>query len=55
MARKRETQEIDRICGEEGLSRGQRELLHREITRQHYTLDEIRAIAREIKQLYPGK
>ena len=47
--------QIDRIVKEEGLSIGQREILHEEIARQGYTLEEIRDVAREIKELYPNK
>ncbi len=46
---------IDRIVKEEGLSKEQRRLLHDEITGQDLSLDEIREIAREIKELYPNK
>src|SRR4051794_20782300 len=46
---------IDRIVREEGLSRGQRRLLHDEITGRQLTLEEIRQIARDIKELYPNK
>jgi hypothetical protein len=53
--RKRDIKEIDRIVKEEGLSREQRRLLHDEITGQDLSLEEIREIAREIKELYPNK
>jgi hypothetical protein len=53
--RKDDIKKIDRIVKDEGLTRAQRQLLHREITRQGHTLGEIRAIAREIKKLYPNK
>jgi len=52
---KKDIKEIDRIVREEGLSREQRRLLHEEITGRDLTLDEIREIAREIKELYPNK
>jgi hypothetical protein len=52
---KQDIKEIDRIVKEEGLSRGQRRLLHEEISGQDYSLEEIREIAREIKNLYPNK
>ncbi len=52
---KDDIKEIDRIVREEGLTRGQRRLLHEEITGQNLSLEEIRAIAREIKELYPNK
>lgn len=53
--RKTDIKEIDRIVREEGLSREQRRLLHEEISGRQLSLEEIRAIAREIKQLYPKK
>ncbi len=53
--RKHDITEIDRIVKEEGLSREQRRLLHEEITGQDLTIEKIREIAREIKQLYPNK
>jgi len=46
---------IDRIVREEGLSREQRRMLHEEISGQQLSLDEIRQIAQEIKQLHPNK
>jgi len=52
---KADIKEIDRIVKEEGLSRGQRRLLHDEISGQNCTLAEIRELAREIKRLYPNK
>lgn len=55
MAKKLDIKEIDRIVKEEGLTIGQREILHEEITKQAYTLEEIREIAKEIKQWYPNK
>ena len=55
MPRKRDVKEIDRIVQEEGLTEEQRELLHRAITKQGYSLEEIREIAKEIKELYPNK
>jgi hypothetical protein len=55
LAGKRDIKQIDRIVKEEGLTQGQRELLHRAITREEYSLEEIREIAREIKDLYPNK
>ncbi|HXG08696.1 MAG TPA: hypothetical protein VNK04_02810 [Gemmataceae bacterium] len=53
--RKPDIKEIDRIVNEEGLSREQRRMLHEEITGQNLSLEEIREIAREIKELYPNK
>jgi hypothetical protein len=55
MAKKRDIKQIDRICKEEALTVGQRELLHQEITKQRLSVDQIRAIAKEIKALYPNK
>ena len=52
---KDDIKQIDRILREEGLTRGQRRLLHDEITGQQLSLEEIRQIAREIKELYPNK
>jgi hypothetical protein len=52
---KKDIKEIDRIVKEEGLSKGQRRLLHEEITGQTLSLDEIREIARQIKELHPNK
>jgi len=40
---------------EEGLSRCQRRLLHEEISGHELSLEEIRQIAKEIKELYPNK
>ncbi len=53
--RKDDIKEIDRIVSEEGLSREQRRLLHEEISGQELSLEEIREIAKEIKELYPNK
>ncbi len=55
MAKKLDIKQIDTIVKEEGLSIAQREILHEEITKQGYTLEEIRELAKEIKQLYPNK
>ena len=55
MAKKSDIKQIDRIVREEGLTIGQREILHEEIAKQGYTLEEIRQIAKEIKALYPNK
>ena len=56
MARKADLKQIDRIAKEVGgLTKGQRQLLHREITKQRYSLDEIKQITEEIKKLYPKK
>ncbi len=52
---KKDIKEVDRIVREEGLSKDQRRLLHEEITGQNLSLDEIRQIAREIKELYPNQ
>jgi hypothetical protein len=53
--RKGDIREIDRIVREEGMTKGQRRLLHEEISGQQLSLDEIRRIAKEIKVLYPNK
>ena len=55
MARKRDIKTIDRIVKDLKLSPGQRKILHREISRKNYSLEEIKEIAREIKTLYPNK
>lgn len=55
MSRKDDLKQIDRIVREEGLSRGQRRLLHEEISGQKLSLEEIRERARDIKRLYPNK
>jgi len=55
MARKAEIKAIDRIVKEVNLSKTQRRLLHDEITKQNYSLEEIREIAEEIKRLNPNK
>lgn len=52
---KEDIKQIDRIVKEEGLSRGQRRILHDEISGQDHSLEEIRQVAREIKKLYPNK
>jgi len=54
MAKKQDIKQIDRIVKEEGLTMGQREILHEEITKQGRSLEEIREIAKEIKKLYPN-
>jgi hypothetical protein len=55
MARKRDIKQTDGIVKAEGLTQGQRELFHRVITKEEYSLEEIRKIAKEIKDLYPNK
>jgi len=40
---------------EEGLTKGQRRLLHEETSGQQTFSEEIRRIAKEIKELYPNK
>ena len=55
MPRKKDIKLIDRIVKEEGLSRGQRRLLHKEFSGRKLSRQEIRALAREIKELYPHK
>ena len=53
--KKDDIRKIDRIVKEQGLSRGQRRLLHDEISGRNLSLEEIREIAREIKRLYLNK
>lgn len=55
MVKKLDIKQIERIVKEEGLTQGQRELLHRAITKEGYSLEEIREMATEIKELYPNK
>ena len=55
MAGKLDIKAIDRIVEQVGLTRAQRRLLHDEITKQGYSLEEIREIAEQIKKLYPKK
>ena len=55
MARKLDIKAIDRIVKDLGLSKEQRRLLHDEITKQGYTLEEILDIAKQIKELYSNK
>ena len=55
MAKKQDIKDIDRIAKEEGLTEGQRELLHDEISHQGISLDEIREVAKDMKELYPNK
>jgi hypothetical protein len=53
--RKADIRQIDRIVREEGLSREQRRMLHEEITGQQLSLEKIREIAKQIKELYPNR
>jgi hypothetical protein len=55
LPRKDDIKQIDRIVREEALSRGQRRILHDEITGLSLTEDEIREIARLIKEEHPNK
>jgi hypothetical protein len=55
MARKLDIEAIDRIVEQVGLTKAQRRLLHDEITKQGYSLEEIREIVEQIKKLYPNK
>jgi hypothetical protein len=48
LARKRDLEQIDWVSKKYGLDRGQRERLHREISKQGLTLEEIEEIAEEI-------
>ncbi len=55
MARKLDIKAINRIVEQVGLTKAQRRLLHDEITKQVYSLEEIREISEQIKKLYPNK
>jgi hypothetical protein len=55
MARKPDLKQIDRIVRELKLSKGQRRILHDDLAGKNYTIDEIREIAKAIKELYPNK
>jgi hypothetical protein len=55
MPRKRDLGQIDRVIKKIGLTRGQRELLHRAISKKHLSLDEIKELAKQIKEIYPNK
>lgn len=55
MPRKKDIKQIDRICKSLKLSKEQRRLLHQEISKQQLTLEEIRDVAKEIKELFPRK
>ena len=56
LARKRDLKEIDRIVDSiGGMTRGQRRMLHDEITKQNYTKDDIKEIAEDIKAANPNK
>jgi hypothetical protein len=55
MTRKADIKLIDRVQKMVGLSRGQRRILHDEITGRRLTFREILSEAREIKRRYPGK
>ena len=55
MVRKLDIKAIDQIVKDVGLSRVQRRLLHDEITKQNFSLEEIRRIAEEIRKLNPNK
>jgi hypothetical protein len=55
MTRKADTKQIDAIVAELELSREQRQLLHRRITRQNLTYKEIREEAMEVRKDFPGK
>ena len=55
MARKLDIKAIDRIVTDLNLTKAQRRLLHDEITKQGFTLEEILEIAKEIIRLYPNK
>ena len=55
MARKPDIKAIDKIEKDLELSREQRQMLHREISGQNFSLDEIRELAKSIKEWYPNK
>ena len=56
MPRKSDLKQVDRVIKEVGgLTKGQRELLHRAISKQRLTVSEIKKLAEEIKELYPNK
>jgi len=55
MARKLDIKAIDRIVTDLNFTKAQRRLLHDEITKQGFTLEEILEIAKEIIRLYPNK
>jgi hemolysin activation/secretion protein len=46
---------MDWVCAKLRLSQDQRERLHREISGRNLTVAGILELAREIKELYPGK
>jgi RHS repeat-associated protein len=54
-ANTKQNAETDRIIKEEGLSKGQQEILHRWISKEGYTPEEIRDLARDIKDSFPNK
>jgi hypothetical protein len=47
--------QFERIVKQERLSMEQRRLLHDQITGQRLSFQEVRRLAREIKELYPKK
>lgn len=53
MAKKADIKSINHIVREAGLNKEQRQLLHREITGQGYSKDEILEIAADIAQQFP--
>jgi hypothetical protein len=55
MGRKKDIRQIDSIVRKAGLSKGQRRLLHEEITGRELSYQEILDIALDIKRLYPNK
>jgi hypothetical protein len=55
MPRKPDIKQIDRIVKDLRLSKGQRRLLHKAISKEGLSREGIRDIAKEIKELYPNK
>lgn len=55
MPRKQDIKQIDRIVKELRLTKAQRRMLHEEIAGQKLSIDEIKEIARQIREMYPRK
>jgi len=54
-ANTKQNAETDRIVREEGLSKGQQDILHRWISKQGYSAEEIRDLAKTVKDSFPNK
>jgi len=55
-ARKADLRQIDRIANEVGgLTPVQRQILHRWISKKNLPLNEIKELAKQVKELYPNK